>query len=220
MLKNNSLISVIVPVYNTKAYLGKCIKTIIDQSYKNLEIILIDDGSTDGTSVMCDEWSQKDARIKVFHLQNGGVSKARNFALEQCHGEWVSFVDSDDWLALDMYEILLALADKFEADTACCGAWQGNEENYIVRNIWRRFKEDEALLDAPIVSVSLGLPATFQFGGLKRTDSLQRVWLEHGDVVVWGGESRLFYHAVLPLKAGNHPQVGPWRYNLTFRCAT
>lgn len=99
MLKNNSLISVIVPVYNTKAYLGKCIKTIIDQSYKNLEIILIDDGSTDGTSVMCDEWSQKDARIKVFHLQNGGVSKARNFALEQCHGEWVSFVDSDDWLA-------------------------------------------------------------------------------------------------------------------------
>lgn len=80
--------------------------------------------------------------------------------------------------------------------------------------------KDEALLDAPIVSVSLGLPATFQFGGLKRTDSLQRVWLEHGDVVVWGGESRLFYHAVLPLKAGNHPQVGPWRYNLTFRCAT
>ncbi|EPK7358816.1 DNA oxidative demethylase AlkB [Kluyvera intermedia] len=80
--------------------------------------------------------------------------------------------------------------------------------------------KDEALLDAPIVSVSLGLPATFQFGGLKRTDPLQRVWLEHGDVVVWGGESRLFYHAVLPLKAGNHPQVGPWRYNLTFRCAT
>ena len=143
MLKNNSLISVIVPVYNTKAYLGKCIKTIIEQSYKNLEIILIDDGSTDGTSMMCDEWSQKDVRIKVFIYKMGGVSKARNFALEQCHGEWVSFVDSDDWLALDMYEVLLALADKFEADTACCGAWQGNEENYTVRNIWRRFKEDE-----------------------------------------------------------------------------
>lgn len=79
--------------------------------------------------------------------------------------------------------------------------------------------KDEAQLDAPIVSVSLGLPATFQFGGLKRTDPLQRVWLEHGDVVVWGGESRLFYHAILPLKAGSHPQVGPWRYNLTFRRA-
>lgn len=80
--------------------------------------------------------------------------------------------------------------------------------------------KDEARLDAPIVSVSLGLPATFQFGGLQRSDPLQKVWLEHGDVVVWGGESRLFYHAILPLKAGNHPQVGPWRYNLTFRRAT
>ena len=79
--------------------------------------------------------------------------------------------------------------------------------------------KDEARLDAPIVSVSLGLPATFQFGGLNRSDPLQRVWLEHGDVVVWGGESRLFYHAILPLKAGSHPQVGAWRYNLTFRRA-
>lgn len=79
--------------------------------------------------------------------------------------------------------------------------------------------KDEARLDAPIVSVSLGLPATFQFGGLKRSDPLQRVWLEHGDVVVWGGASRLFYHAILPLKAGSHPQVGAWRYNLTFRRA-
>lgn len=79
--------------------------------------------------------------------------------------------------------------------------------------------KDEARLDAPIVSVSLGLPATFQFGGLNRSDPLQRVWLEHGDVVVWGGESRLFYHAILPLKAGSHPQVGTWRYNLTFRRA-
>ena len=79
--------------------------------------------------------------------------------------------------------------------------------------------KDEARLDAPIVSVSLGLPATFQFGGLKRSDLLQRVWLEHGDVVVWGGASRLFYHAILPLKPGSHPQVGAWRYNLTFRRA-
>lgn len=79
--------------------------------------------------------------------------------------------------------------------------------------------KDEARLDAPIVSVSLGLPATFQFGGLKRSDPLQRVWLEHGDVVVWGGASRLFYHAILPLKPGSHPQVGAWRYNLTFRRA-
>lgn len=79
--------------------------------------------------------------------------------------------------------------------------------------------KDEADLRAPIVSVSLGLPAVFQFGGLKRSDPLQRVLLEHGDVVVWGGESRLFYHGILPLKAGRHALTGECRYNLTFRQA-
>ena len=79
--------------------------------------------------------------------------------------------------------------------------------------------KDEPDLRAPIVSVSLGLPAVFQFGGLKRNDPLQRIMLEHGDVVVWGGPSRLFYHGILPLKAGQHPATGDCRYNLTFRQA-
>lgn len=77
--------------------------------------------------------------------------------------------------------------------------------------------KDEKTLQAPIVSVSLGLPAVFQFGGLKRNDPLQRVLLEHGDVVVWGGESRLYYHGIQPLKTGHHPATGSFRYNLTFR---
>jgi alkylated DNA repair protein (DNA oxidative demethylase) len=79
--------------------------------------------------------------------------------------------------------------------------------------------KDEPDLRAPIVSVSLGLPAVFQFGGLKRNDPVARVMLEQGDVVVWGGESRLFYHGILPLKAGQHPDTGEYRYNLTFRQA-
>lgn len=79
--------------------------------------------------------------------------------------------------------------------------------------------KDEPDLRAPIVSVSLGLPAIFQFGGLKRNDPLKRLLLEHGDVVVWGGESRLFYHGIQPLKAGFHPLAGDCRYNLTFRQA-
>ena len=79
--------------------------------------------------------------------------------------------------------------------------------------------KDERDLRAPIVSVSLGLPAIFQFGGLRRSDPLQRVLLEHGDVVVWGGESRLFYHGIQPLKEGIHPETGACRYNLTFRLA-
>lgn len=77
--------------------------------------------------------------------------------------------------------------------------------------------KDEKALRAPIVSVSLGLPAVFQFGGLKRNDPLQRVLLEHGDVVVWGGESRLFYHGIQPLKEGHHPSTGSFRFNITFR---
>lgn len=79
--------------------------------------------------------------------------------------------------------------------------------------------KDEADLRAPIVSVSLGLPAVFQFGGLRRNDPLQRLLLEHGDVVVWGGPSRLFYHGIQPLKPGSHPLTGDYRYNLTFRQA-
>lgn len=79
--------------------------------------------------------------------------------------------------------------------------------------------KDESAFDAPIVSVSLGLPATFLFGGLKRADRPRRVPLEHGDVVVWGGPSRLVYHGVAPLRDGEHPTVGPWRLNLTFRKA-
>ncbi len=78
--------------------------------------------------------------------------------------------------------------------------------------------KDEPDLRQPIVSVSLGLPAVFQFGGLKRNDPLVRIMLEHGDVVVWGGASRLFYHGILPLKPGHHPATGEARYNLTFRC--
>jgi len=79
--------------------------------------------------------------------------------------------------------------------------------------------KDEARLDAPIVSVSLGLPAVFQFGGAQRSDPLERLLLEHGDVVVWGGESRLWYHGIQPLKPGEHPATGKCRYNLTFRRA-
>ncbi|CDL33028.1 Alkylated DNA repair protein AlkB [Enterobacter hormaechei] len=79
--------------------------------------------------------------------------------------------------------------------------------------------KDEPDLRAPIVSVSLGLPAVFQFGGLRRNDPLKRLMLEHGDVVVWGGESRLFYHGIQPLKPGDHPVAGAFRYNLTFRQA-
>ena len=96
------LISVIVPIYNTELYLDKCMQSILNQTYRNLEIILVDDGSTDNSSQMCDLYAGKDSRIRVIHKENGGQSSARNVGLNVCTGDYISFVDSDDWIELDM----------------------------------------------------------------------------------------------------------------------
>ena len=104
---NEPLISVIVPVYNVEAYLDKCISSIVNQTYSNLEIILIDDGSPDNCPAMCDAWAEKDHRIKVIHKENGGVSAARNTGIEGASGEWILFVDSDDVISANMVQALL-----------------------------------------------------------------------------------------------------------------
>lgn len=101
-----SKISIIVPIYNVEKYLNKCIESIVAQTYKNLEIILVDDGSLDNCPQMCDEWAKKDERIKVIHKVNGGVSSARNAGLHVATGEYIQFVDSDDFLELDACETL------------------------------------------------------------------------------------------------------------------
>ena len=103
---NEPLVSVIVPVYQVEKYLDKCVKSIVAQSYKNLEIILVDDGSPDNCPAMCDEWTKKDSRIKVIHKQNGGLSSARNAGLDACTGEYIYFLDSDDYIAENCIEML------------------------------------------------------------------------------------------------------------------
>ena len=99
----DDLISVIVPVYNVEEYLDRCIESIVNQTYKNLEILLIDDGSTDNSYNICDKWAKKDNRIKVVHKENGGVSSARNVGLDVATGDYIGFVDSDDYISIDMY---------------------------------------------------------------------------------------------------------------------
>lgn len=105
----NPLITVIVPVYKTEKYLPRCIDSIVNQTYKNLEIILVDDGSPDNSGNLCDEIAKTDSRIKVIHKQNGGLSSARNAGLDIMTGDYVAFVDSDDFIELNMYELLLEL---------------------------------------------------------------------------------------------------------------
>jgi glycosyltransferase involved in cell wall biosynthesis len=110
------LISIIVPVYNVEQYLDKCIQSIVQQSYKNLEILLIDDGSTDNSSYICDSWAEKDKRIKVFHLKNSGVSHARNTGLAVASGAYIGFVDADDWIDVDMYQSMIRYMKRFHSD--------------------------------------------------------------------------------------------------------
>lgn len=114
------LISIIVPVYNVEQYLDDCLVSILNQTYKNLEIILIDDGSTDNSGKICDEYAKKDSRIIVFHKENGGVSSARNAGLRIAKGIYIGFVDPDDWIAEDMYEVLYLNAKKYDADVSVC----------------------------------------------------------------------------------------------------
>lgn len=113
---NNPLISVIIPIYNTGKYLYNCLDSIINQTHKNLEIILIDDGSTDGSAEVCDEYGKKDNRIIVIHQKNAGVSKARNAGLKIAKGDYLHFPDSDDYIDLDCYEYCLNLMNEHQCD--------------------------------------------------------------------------------------------------------
>lgn len=99
------MVSVIVPVYNTAQFLPYCIDSILSQNFSDFELLLIDDGSTDGSGQICDSYAEKDNRIRVFHKENGGVSSARNMGLDNAQGEWINFVDSDDWLEQDFFVI-------------------------------------------------------------------------------------------------------------------
>ena len=112
-------VSVIVPVYNVRTYLEGCVKSILAQTFESLECILVDDGSTDGSGSICDALARRDSRIKVVHKPNGGLSDARNAGLDVASGDYVGFVDSDDWVDSKMYEVLLSRANRDNLDVVC-----------------------------------------------------------------------------------------------------
>lgn len=116
----DDLISIIIPAYNVEKYLNRCLETVVNQTYENIEIILIDDGSTDQTPILCDTWATKDQRIKVVHKRNEGLSAARNTGMEYATGKYVGFVDSDDWIELDMFKYLYQLINKYHVEAAFC----------------------------------------------------------------------------------------------------
>lgn len=125
------LISVIVPIYNVEKYLSQCIESIVAQNYKNLEIFLVDDGSPDQCGSICDSFAEKDSRIKVVHKTNGGLSDARNFALEQATGDYITFVDSDDYLSKDYVNNLFSLVSKYSCQIAITNFYMFREGDRI-----------------------------------------------------------------------------------------
>lgn len=119
-------LSVIIPVFNVEKYLVKCLESVLAQTYKDLEILLIDDGSTDNSSFICDEYQKKDKRIKVIHKVNGGISSARNTGIDIATGDFLTFVDSDDYIEKDMYYDMMQFSNEF--DLIICGVTNVNEE--------------------------------------------------------------------------------------------
>lgn len=132
-MKDAGLISVIVPIYKVEQYLHRCVDSILNQTYKHLEIILVDDGSPDGCPIICDEYAKKDSRVKVIHQENTGVSAARNVGLDIAKGDYITFVDSDDWLDLDTYEKIVSIGLK--ADIVLFNYVEEYEDRSVERKI-------------------------------------------------------------------------------------
>ena len=120
------MISIIIPVYKVEPYLRQCVESVLGQTYRDLEVLLIDDGSPDRCGEICDEYGAKDQRVRVFHTENRGLSAARNLGLSEAKGEYIGFVDSDDWIEPDMYEVLLRRLEETGADIGVCGLWYEN----------------------------------------------------------------------------------------------
>lgn len=146
----NPLISVIVPVYKVEPYLDRCVQSIVGQTYKNLEILLVDDGSPDQCPQMCDQWAQRDARIRVIHKENGGLSSARNAGIDAAKGDYLYFVDSDDYIAPSLCERIMDLFAQYDVDIVtfdCCRIDKNGKDMGGTETICDGFLSQEAALE-------------------------------------------------------------------------
>ena len=127
-MKRKPLISVIVPVYNVEENLPRCVESILAQTYENLEVLLVDDGTKDNSGAICDDFARQEDRVKVIHKENGGLSSARNAGIDAAAGEYLAFVDSDDWIEPDMYTQMMALMEESAVKLVCAGRWDVSSE--------------------------------------------------------------------------------------------
>lgn len=172
-MKSNKLISVIVPIYKVEDFLDECIQSLVLQTYSNLEIILVDDGSPDRCGEICDAWKQKDTRICVIHKENGGLSDARNAGIRVAHGSYIGFVDSDDVIHPRMYEILADALEQMDCEIACC-------------DVTNDFQEKSSAVEKNMQTYDWNIPKDIKqkrYTAVEALESLLR--LEQISVTVW-----------------------------------
>ncbi len=188
------LISVIVPIYNVEPYLDRCVRSIVEQTYTNLEIILVDDGSPDNCPAICDAWAEKDSRIKVIHKENGGLSDARNAGLVMASGELISFIDSDDWIEPTFYEKLWEVMQTSGAEIAACATIFVAEDG-------------EALRIRQAAPASMG-----------KMEALRRLVMEDGVYqTVWNMLYRREVMDGIPFEKGKYNEDEFWTYRVLDR---
>lgn len=148
-------LSIIVPVYKVEQYIHKCVDSILNQTFTDFELILVDDGSPDNCGKICDEYAQKDERVRVIHKVNGGVSSARNLGVDEAEGEYISFIDPDDWIELNMYEDIFNFVDENNVDVACFEVYEvkGNKCSAHYRFASNSFFENEEALYDILIDV-------------------------------------------------------------------
>lgn len=228
------MISVIVPVYNVEKYLVRCVDSILAQTFRDLEIILVDDGSTDNSGYLCDEYASKDQRIRVVHKTNGGLSSARNKGLDMARGEYVGFVDSDDYIDIDMYEYLYNIIVKENADVAMCELYHCYSGKQIVEHPCSYYKVTDAIgavhcvLESKITSVTtvnklyrrtLFSELRFREGVTAEDAFLMVDLLEKCERVVISNEQKYYYYhradsiTSKPLNERDYDVIEAYEYN-------
>ena len=155
--QNNIAVSIVIPIYNAAPYLRKCLDSVVNQTLKNVEIIFIDDGSTDGSSEICQEYAAKDSRIIYYKKENEGLAAARQDGIERANGKYVGFVDSDDWLELNMYERMYTEAIKENADIVFCNCFFNDNETdrmHLKSGVYDRKRIEEEILPRSLANLS------------------------------------------------------------------
>jgi glycosyltransferase involved in cell wall biosynthesis len=213
-------VSIIVPVYEAETYLRNCIDSILAQTYHDIEVILVDDGSRDTSGIICDEYAQQDARVIVIHKENGGVSSARNIGLNVAKGEYIGFVDSDDTIEMDIYELLLKSLVGNNADMATCGykcIYDIGTQEIKVENSIYQVKEfcKLVLSDFRMYRIMRGPCNRILRRDLLREDNLNIYGLQFAEEISYG-EDTLFVSDVL-LKCNTITFVDACLYNYYIR---